>query len=98
MGDDVNVSLAQLEVAYHALEDIVQEFEDAQKNSEELEGAIGDPFGRGDLREKAEEFEERWDDKRGELKDSLDEIKEHVKAVVDTMKQWDVDTTNALSG
>lgn len=94
---DVYIKLDELETVVTQLESIINEFDNAQKNSEALEAAIGKPFGRGELRDKAENFESRWDDKRGELKDALTDVKDHVKGVVETVQDWDAGTAIALS-
>src|SRR6478609_5654423 len=95
---DVYIKLEQLETVVSELEAIVNEFENATSNSEQLEAAIGDPFGESKLREEAQEFEERWDDKRGELKESLKGVKDHVDAVIKGVEDWDSETAVQLSG
>jgi hypothetical protein len=98
MADDVYIKLSELETVVTALEAIIDEFENATSRSEELEAAIGDPFGNSDLRDKARDFEERWDDKRSELKDGLKGVKEHVDGVIEGVKGWDSETAIQLSG
>lgn len=95
---DVYIKLEQLESVVSELESIINEFENATSLSEELEAAIGDPFGESKLREEAREFEERWDDKRGELKDSLKGVKDHVEGVVKGVQDWDSETAIQLTG
>lgn len=95
---DVYIKLEQLETVVSELESIINEFENATSNSEQLEAAIGDPFGESKLREEAQEFEERWDDKRGELKDGLKGVKEHVSGVIEGVAQWDSETAIQLTG
>lgn len=95
---DVYITLDKLEQVVTNLEDIISEFENATSLSEELESAIGDPFGESKLRDKARDFEERWDDKRSELKDGLKGIKDHVKGVLDGIEEWDADTAKAFNG
>ncbi len=95
---DVYIKLSQLEQVVTELEAIVNEFDHATSLSEELEAAISDPFGHSDLRDKARDFEERWDDKRGELKDGLKGVKDHVDGVIEGVEQWDSETAIQLSG
>lgn len=95
---DVYIKLSELEQVVTELEAIINEFENAKSNSEALEAAIGNPFGKGELRDRAEDFESRWDDKRSQLTDGLKDIKDHVQGVVDNVQQWDADTAVALSG
>lgn len=89
---DVKIKIETLSRIATQLDSIVNEFENATSQSEALEADIGNPYGRGDLRDKAQDFEERWDDKRDELKDSLKELHEHVKGVVDGFENWDSET------
>jgi len=98
VADDVYIKLDELEQVVTMLGSIITEFDKATSKSEALEAAIGDPFGRGDLKDKAKDFEERWDDKRNELKDSLEKVKEHVDGVVKGVSDWDSETAVQLSG
>lgn len=95
---DVYIKLSQLEQVVTQLEAIITEFDNATSLSEQLEAAIGDPFGESKLREEAQEFEERWDDKRGDLKDGLKGVKDHVDAVIKGVEDWDSETAVQLSG
>lgn len=89
---DVKIKIETLARISAQLEAIVGEFENATDNSEALEADIGNPFDKSELREKAQDFEERWDDKRGDLKDSLKDVHEHVKGVVEGFENWDSET------
>ena len=93
---DVYIKLGELEAVVGQLDSIITEFEDATDNSEALEGDIGDPFDKSDLRDKARDFEERWDDKRHDLKEGLTAIRDHVKGVFDGFTEWDSETAIAL--
>ncbi|QIK76591.1 flagellar protein FlgN [Nocardioides piscis] len=94
---DIYVKLDDLEEVVTQLEEIITEFENATSLSEELESAIGDPFGDSDLRDKARNFEERWDDKRNQLKDGLSGVKDHAKGVIEGIRDWDSQTATQLS-
>ena len=94
---DIYIRVGELDAVVTQLGAIIEEFDKAQSNSEALEAAIGNPFGRGELRDKAENFESRWDDKRNELKNSLEDVKDHVKGVVDSVQDWDSQTAIQLS-
>ncbi|WP_404311973.1 hypothetical protein LG314_11785 [Agrococcus terreus] len=84
--DDIDIPLRSMETLSSALGDIVAEFDDASGRSEALEAAIGSPLGRGGLRDRAQEFEEAWNDKRGTLKAKLERLKERVD---DTRTAWE---------
>jgi hypothetical protein len=94
---DIYIKLSELESVHTQLDAIVTEFENATSSSEALEAAIGDPYGRGELREQAKDFEERWDDKRTQLKDGLTGIRDHVKGVIDSIDEWDTETAIGLT-
>lgn len=93
---DIYIKLDELKEVKTQLVGIVDEFENATSNSEALEGDIGDPYGRSELRSQAREFEERWDDKRNELKEALDKVREHVEGVIDGVEEWDTETAVQL--
>lgn len=94
---DIYIKLSELEDVVTELDAIVGEFESATSKSEALEAAIGDPFDRGELREQAQDFEERWDDKRGQLTDGLKNVKDHVDDVIKAIKDWDSETAVQLT-
>ena len=94
---DFYIDLGQLNTVKDELTSITKEFEDAEDRADDLEDAIGDPYGRNDLREAAEDFEDRWNHKRDELKDSLTDVLEHIKGVVDNVEKWDTETAIQLS-
>lgn len=93
---DVYISYSELGEVETNLTDIVAEFESAVSGSDELEGAISDPYGRHELRNAVREFEERWDKKRGELKDDLAKILEHVTGILDGFREGDTELAVAL--
>ncbi|QTX05505.1 hypothetical protein [Agromyces archimandritae] len=90
MSDGVEIPLASMEELNTAIKQIVVEFEDAGKRTDALVDAIGRPFGRGELRDAADEFEGAWDDKRDTLKGHLVELQEQVEGVKDAWKDFDV--------
>ena len=95
---DVLVKFDDLRTLNEYLVSIVGEFDAAEDRADVLEEAIGDPFGRNDLREAVEDFEDRWDDKRDELRDDLKKVQEHVQGVLDGFTDWDVETAKGLEG
>lgn len=94
---DVKLTLDELQEMSDELGLIIEEFENATTRSEELEQAIGAPFGRTDLRDAVEEFETRWDVKRGDLKDSLSGVDEHLTAVIDGFEGLDSEAAIRLA-
>lgn len=94
---DVAVNLGQLDNVVSDLNAIITEFENATSLSEALEADIGKPFDRDSLQDHARDFEERWDDKRGQLKEGLEGVRDHVKEVIKGFRDWDTDTAIALT-
>lgn len=94
---DVLIKFEDLGTLNEYLQAIVAEFDEAEDRADVLEGAIGDPYGRNDLREAVEDFEDRWDDKRDELRDGIKQVQEHVQGVLDGFTDWDVETAASMS-
>lgn len=94
---DVLITFDDLGTLNDSLKSIVTEFDQAEDRADVLEGAIGDPFGRGTLREAVEDFEDRWDDKRDELRDGIKQVQEHVQGVLDGFTDWDVETAAGMT-
>lgn len=94
--EDVLVEFDDLSTLNDYLKQIVEEFDDAEDRADVLERAIGDPYGRNDLREAVEDFEDRWDDKRDELRDGIKKVQEHVQGVIEGFTDWDVETAASM--
>ncbi|PRB02700.1 flagellar protein FlgN [Microbacterium sp. MYb64] len=72
------------------LDHIVKEFEDAGSRRRDLKDAVGDPYGDGALRDAADDFEGRWDDRRKALIENCKTVKDHVDGVIQGFKDFDV--------
>ncbi|GAA3594621.1 flagellar protein FlgN [Agrococcus terreus] len=94
---DVLIKFEDLGTLNDYLKQIIAEFDAAEDRADQLEGAIGDPYGRNDLREAVEDFEDRWDDKRDELRDGMKSVQEHVQGVIDGFTDWDVETAASMT-
>lgn len=101
---DVLVKFDDLNILRDYLEAIVKEFDEAEDSADELEEAIGEPYGRNTLREAVEDFEDRWNNKRDDLREGLDKAKSSVDTVLKMFVDWDVEaaasmeTTHATTG
>lgn len=93
---DVKIDYDSMDKLNSQLLDIIDELEEATSRSEELEAAIGSPYEQSSLRDRAREFEERWDEKRGELKDKLEKIQEHLKGVLDGFRDGDGEMADGM--
>ena len=96
MSDEVLIPLASMAQLDQALKDIVIEFEDAGSRTDSLLDAIGRPFGRGGLRDAADQCEGAWDDKRETLKGHLVDLQEQVAAVKDAWEELDRELASSL--
>lgn len=90
----VKIRYDQLEGLSRELESIVAEFENAGSRRNDLKDAVGDPYDDGRLRDVADDFEGRWDDRRKALIDNCKTLKEHVDAVVDGFQGFDRDAAD----
>lgn len=90
-GDGVKVSYEDLEALERALQDIITEFEQASSRSDDLVTAIARPYGEGDLRDLAADFESRWDDRRGKLLDGLKTVHDRTKSSIEKWRELDDD-------
>jgi hypothetical protein len=91
MGDGVKLKYGDLEPLQKELENVIGEFEHAGSLSNNLEDAVGSPYGKRELRDAADDFEGRWDDRRKKLMDNCVKVKDHVAAVIKGFQDFDRD-------
>ncbi|WP_022889712.1 hypothetical protein [Agromyces italicus] len=94
---DVLIEYSVLNELNGSLKQIIVELENAEHRASDLEGDIGDPYGRNRLREAAEEFEDGWNDRRGALKEDLMKIQERVEATGKAWADWDSEAAASLA-
>lgn len=85
MSDDVDIPFESMQTLVNSLNQIINEFDAADSRTAQLLAAIDTPQGRTDLRDAAEDFEARWDDKRETLRRKLEDLKVRVD---DTQNAW----------
>ena len=90
----VDLSLDQLETLVGDLQTALDEFEDAVPVRKGLQEAVARPDGRGGLRSKVGDFEDCWNHTRGDLKDGIKKVRDHLQAVVDGFSELDVEMTS----
>lgn len=95
---DIMLDLERLRETKTGLATTVAEFKDAAKTNDDLEAAIGRPDERRELQDKAADFESAWNDKRGKLKENLENILEQLTGIIDGWDEWDRDTACDLEG
>ncbi len=91
--DGVDLKLDDLKDLVTDLQTALDEFEDAVKVREGLQDAVGRPDGRGGLRSKVGDFEDCWNHTRGDLKDGISKVRDHLQAVVDGFEGLDGEMT-----
>jgi len=94
---DVLIEYSVLNELNGSLKQIIVELENAEDRATSVEHDIGDPYGRNDLREAAEEFEDGWNDRREALKEDLMKIQERVESTGKAWEQWDRDVSAELA-
>lgn len=90
----VKVSYDQLGDLSSQLKSIVDEFEHAGGRADDLQDAVGKPYGESGLHDAAGDFEGRWDDRRKNLMESCKALAEHVDDVLKAFKDFDQDAAN----
>ncbi|MDE0547478.1 hypothetical protein [Microbacterium sp. C7(2022)] len=87
----VKISYDELGTLYTNLLATQTEFEEASKRRSDLGDDIGRPYDRGELRDKTNDFESRWDDRRNKLNEGLKTVTEHTKAVLEGFGDFDTE-------
>lgn len=96
MGDDVLIYFSDLDALNEKLREITSELENAGSRADQLEDAVGDPYGKNDLREAVEDFEDRWNNRREDLAKDIKALQEHVQGVLDGFSDWDTETAASM--
>lgn len=96
MADRVDIPLDSMEDLNEALKSIIVEFEDAGSRGRQLTEAIDRPTGDSRLRDAADDFEGKWDDKRDTLKGHLIDLQEQVEGVRDAWREFDAELASQL--
>lgn len=92
MADGIWVKYTEMSAVNDKLKRIVSELDEAGSRTDELAGAIGEPFSQPGLKDKAHDFESRWDNRRKDLSRDIKKVQEHVQGVLDGLKDWDQQT------
>ncbi|MGK3953245.1 hypothetical protein ACLKM7_13120 [Microbacterium sp. I2] len=95
---DIMLDLEQLKAAQSGLASSISEFDAASDTNDDLEDAVGRPDGRSALLNQVIDFEVAWRDKRGKLKENLENIKEQLTSIIDGWDEWDTTTARDLEG
>ncbi|ASN40402.1 hypothetical protein [Paeniglutamicibacter terrestris] len=94
MADEIY--LARLEEIVTDLGNSIKEFEDASKIVSGIASSVGNPMGKGKLKDRVEDFENDWNKNRDELVEKLDGVHTHLKDIKDGFEKWDLDAQKAF--
>lgn len=94
---DVVIKYTELSTLISQLNSMMEEFNSGSKGAA-LRDAIGEPFGRSELTDAAEESEDRWDDKREALVEDLTSIRDLAQQIYDDYQQFEDDAASQFEG
>ena len=86
----------RLKAARDGLRAAMDEFEDAASTNDDLEESVGNPHGRGRLRDRVGWFEANWSSNRDDLRERLDAVHERIDGIVTGWDDWETEATAAL--
>ena len=93
---NIKVSYGMLETLQERVSQIVEEFEQASARREDLVAAVGRPDGEERLRNAVSDFESQWDDRRKQLREGLETVRDNATKVLEGWKQGDQDIANGM--
>ena len=91
---NIKVSYGMLETLQERVSQIVEEFEQASARREDLVAAVGRPDGEERLQNAVSDFESQWDDRRKQLREGLETVRDNATKVLEGWKQGDQDIAN----
>ena len=93
---NIKVSYGMLETLQERVSQIVEEFEQASARREDLVAAVGRPDGEERLQNAVSDFESQWDDRRKQLREGLETVRDNATMVLEGWKQGDQDIANGM--
>ncbi|GAA1535863.1 hypothetical protein HD600_001582 [Microbacterium ginsengiterrae] len=87
---DVVIKYTELDHLIAKLGNMIEELSSGSKGAQ-LRAAIGEPFGRSELTDAAEDSEDRWDDKRESLVEDLTSIHDLAQSIYDDYQKFEDD-------
>ncbi|WP_313810843.1 hypothetical protein [Glutamicibacter sp.] len=94
MGDEIY--LARLDEIIADLGASIKDFENASEITKNIESAVGNPKGKGDLKDRVGDFENDWNDTRDDLVEKLDGVHTNLKDIQKAFQEWDLETKKAF--
>jgi hypothetical protein len=91
-GYDLSIDMDQLTTLKDDLKAITSELENADGNAQ----AAADATGHDELRDRVNEFADKWEIKRGEMLENVKKLSGIITSIVDTFKEIDAGLGKAL--
>jgi len=91
-GYDLSIDMDQLTTLRDDLKSITSELENADGNAQ----AAADATGHDELRDRVNEFADKWEIKRGEMLENVKKLSGIITSIVDTFKEIDQGLGKAL--
>lgn len=95
-GDRILVPISDLSITSEKLTAIITELESAGSKQDDVENAVGKPYGDGRLKDRCHDFEGSWNDSRDKLLTKLKEVAERVKGTVDEVTSLDTEIATSM--
>ena len=97
-GPGVKIPITELQTLSDKLKAIVSELTDASSRQNNVEDAVGSPYGDSRLKDRCHDFEGSWNDSRDKLLTKLTEVSSRVEG---TIKEWgnlDLELATSMQG
>ncbi|MFI6428354.1 MULTISPECIES: hypothetical protein [unclassified Promicromonospora] len=91
-GYDLSIDMEQLTALKDDLKAITSELENADGNAQ----AAADATGHDELRDRVNDFADKWEIKRGEMLENVKKLSDIITQIVDTFKEIDAGLGKAL--
>lgn len=91
-GYDLSIDMDQLRTLKDDLKAISSELEDADSNAE----AAAKATGHDDLRDRVNDFADKWEIKRGEMLENVKKLSDIIAQIADTFSEIDSELAKSL--
>lgn len=95
-GDRMLVPISDLRTTSRKLSAILAELESAAAKQDDVENAVGRPYGDGRLKDRCHDFEGSWNDSRDKLLSKLQEVAERVNGTVEEVMSLDTEIAASM--
>lgn len=95
-GERMLVPISDLQTTSEKLTAIVAELASAAAKQDDVENAVGRPYGDGRLKDRCHDFEGSWNDSRDKLLTKLKEVADRVKGTVDEVTSLDTEMATSM--